>query len=60
MLMGMKPRGTVYVLLRALELEEIDLNGFLEALGDLVEQGFRLREEVFLGAIRQARTIAEN
>lgn len=59
MLMKLKPRGTVYVLLKALELKEIDLNEFLASLRDLVEEGFRLREEVFLEAIRQAREIAE-
>ncbi|MBS7634799.1 DUF3368 domain-containing protein, partial [Candidatus Bathyarchaeota archaeon] len=58
-LMELTPRGTVYVLLKALELKEIDLSGFLEALGDLVEKGFRLKEEVFLEAVREARKIAE-
>lgn len=31
----------------------------MEALSELVEQGFRLREEVFLEAVREARKIAE-
>ena len=58
-LMGLKPRGTVYVLLKALELGEFRFNDFLDALGELVRHGFRLREEVYLEAVKKAREIAE-
>lgn len=58
-LLDLKPRGTIFVLLKALEGEEIDLDEFLEILDELVKQGFRLKEEVCLEALRRARKIAE-
>jgi len=56
-LLGLIPRGTIYVLLKALEIKEIDFNEFLESLNELVKQGFRLKEEIYLEAIRIARRI---
>lgn len=58
-LMGLMPRGTIFVLLKALEIKEISLNEFLDALSDLVKHGFRLREEVYLEAVRKAREIVK-
>jgi predicted nucleic acid-binding protein len=58
-LMGLVPRGTVFVLLKALEIEEISLNDFLDALSELVRHGFRLKEEVYLEAVRKAREISK-
>jgi predicted nucleic acid-binding protein len=58
-LMGLTPRGTVYVLLRALEFGEFSLGDFLDALSGLVEHGFRLREEVYLKAVKKAREISK-
>lgn len=57
-LLDLTPRGTVYVLLKALETREIDLNRFLEALSQMIRQGFRLKEEVYVEAVREARRIA--
>lgn len=57
-LFGLTPRGTVFILLRGLQQREIDLGGFLDALHELTIHGFRLREEIYLEAIRQARRIA--
>lgn len=54
-LMGLTPRGTIYVLLKALEKKEMDLDKFLEVLNELIRQGFRLKEEVYLEAVRKAR-----
>lgn len=60
-LLNLKPRGTIFVLLKALEKKEINLNEFLEILNQLIEHGFRLREEVYLEAVREARKmVAEN
>ena len=56
-LLGLMPRGTVFVLLKALEIKEINLDEFLEALKELVKQGFRLKEEVYLEAVRKAREV---
>ena len=58
-LMGLKPRGTIYVLLKALEIKKLDLNDFLNVLEELVKHGFRLKEEVYLEAIKKAREIAK-
>ncbi|MBS1262923.1 MAG: hypothetical protein MAG715_00088 [Methanonatronarchaeales archaeon] len=58
-ILGLEPRGTVYVLLRALESGELDLDGFLEALNDMVQHGFRLKEEIYVEAVREARRISE-
>jgi hypothetical protein len=57
-LLDLTPRGTVFVLLKALEKKEIDLNGFLEILNQLIRHGFRLKEEVYIEAVREAREIA--
>jgi predicted nucleic acid-binding protein len=56
-LLDLTPRGTVFVLLKALEKMEIDLNGFLEVLNQLMRHGFRLKEEVYVEAVREARRI---
>ena len=58
-LLGLSPRGTIYVLLRALEQKELNLDGFLESLGQLTQKGFRLKEEAYIEAVRKARQIAE-
>ncbi|KXB01406.1 hypothetical protein AKJ44_02600, partial [candidate division MSBL1 archaeon SCGC-AAA261F17] len=58
-LLGLKPKGTVLVLLKTLEEGEMNLDEFLETMNDLVEHGFRLREEVYIEAIRKAREIEE-
>ncbi len=57
-MLGLIPRGTIFVLLRALEEKEISLDEFLDALKELVNQGFRLKEEVYLEAVQIARRIA--
>lgn len=58
-LMGLTPRGTIFVLLKALEIEEISLDDFLDALSELVNHGFRLKEEVYLEVVKRAREISE-
>jgi len=58
-LSDLEPRGTLYVLLEALRRNQLDLDGFLDVLRRLVEQGYRLREEVYLEVVRRAREIAE-
>jgi len=58
-LLGLTPRGTIYVLLKALEKKEINLNEFLEALRDLANHGFRLKEEVYIEAVGKAREITQ-
>jgi len=57
-LLDVEPRCALYVLLRALEKRETDLDGFLEVLNELMRHGFRLREEVYVEVVREARRIA--
>ena len=57
-LLYLTPRGTVFVLLKALENKKIDLNELLEALNQMIAQGFRLREDVYIEAVREARRIS--
>ncbi|RLG17894.1 hypothetical protein DRN63_02405 [Nanoarchaeota archaeon] len=56
--LGLKPRGTVYVLLRALKEGLIDLDDFLNTLSEMIRQGFRLREDIIVEAIKDAKRIA--
>ncbi|MFQ6136945.1 MAG: DUF3368 domain-containing protein [Candidatus Hydrothermarchaeales archaeon] len=56
-LVGLVPRGTLFVLLRALEDKKISLDEFLRLLDELVKHGFRLKEEVYLEAIRKGREL---
>jgi len=58
-LLNLTPRGTIFVLLKALKKKELDLDGFLETLNEMIGQGFRLREEVYVESIREARRIVE-
>ncbi len=55
--LGLKPRGTLYVLLRALKEKTITYDEYLEFLEELVRHGFRLREEVYLEAIRMGKNL---
>jgi predicted nucleic acid-binding protein len=57
-LLDLTPRGTVFVLLKALEKKEINLDEFLEILSQLISDGFRLKEEVYVEAVKEAKRIA--
>jgi len=57
-LLDLTPRGTIFVLLKVLERKIIDVDGFLEVLDQLISHGFRLKEEVYVEAVREARRIA--
>jgi len=58
-LLGLSPRGTIYVLLRGLEERELSLDDFLESLAQLTQHGFRLKEEAYIEVMKKARQIAE-
>jgi uncharacterized protein len=57
-LLDLTPRGTLFILLKALQKEEIDQEEFLEILNQLLKEGFRLKEEVYLEALKEAKKIA--
>jgi len=56
-IIGLIPRGTIFVLLEALKINKIDFDEFMEILDKLLKEGFRLREEVYLKAIEAAKKI---
>lgn len=55
----LRPRGTLSFLFDALERDELDLDGFLDDLERLLDEGFYLDEEVYIEAVREARRIAD-
>jgi len=56
-LLNLKPRGTVFVLLKALKEGLIDLDEFIDTLSEMIRQGFRLKEEIVIEAIKEANRI---
>ncbi|KXA90954.1 hypothetical protein AKJ63_01510 [candidate division MSBL1 archaeon SCGC-AAA259D18] len=54
-MLDLRPRGTLYVLLKDVERGKTSLDGFLEVLDELAGEGFRLKEEVYLKAVKKAR-----
>jgi len=54
---GLIPRGTLYVLLKNLKLKNITFNDFLNILNQLIESGFRLKEEIYIKVIEEAKKI---
>ncbi|MFB6360782.1 MAG: DUF3368 domain-containing protein [Halobacteriales archaeon] len=59
-LVGLRPRGTLSVLFDALERGDVDFDGFLQLLEQLLENGFYLDEAVYLEAVRRAWDLAES
>jgi len=59
-ILGLTPRGTIFVLLKALKIKEITFDEFLKILNKLLKEGFRLKEEVYLEAIETAKKITQH
>ena len=57
---GLKPKGTLFILLKALKTKKISFDEFIDYLEKLVYIGFRMKEEVYLEAIKKARKIKQN
>ncbi len=57
-LLNLKPRGTVFVPLKALKEGLMDLDEFIDTLSKMIRQGFRLKEEIVVEAIKEAKRIA--
>jgi hypothetical protein len=53
------PRGTIFVLLLALKEKKIVFDEFMQALNELIDAGFRLKEEVYVQAIKEATKLAK-
>jgi len=56
-LLELRPKGTIFVLLKALQMKKINFDDFLKIMDDLLVEGFRLREEVYIKAIEIAKKI---
>jgi predicted nucleic acid-binding protein len=54
---GVKPNGTLFVLLKALKQKQISFDEFIECLQQLIAVGFRMQEEVYLEAMQKAKEI---
>jgi uncharacterized protein len=59
-LLNLTPRGTIFVLLLALKEEKIVLEEFMQSLNELIDVGFRLKEEVYVLAIKEATKLANS
>ncbi len=59
-LLDLEPKGTLFILLKSLKNKEIGFDTLIKILEGLIEKGFRLREEVYLRVIREAREISQS
>lgn len=53
--LGLKPRGTLFVLLAALRKKLLTSEDYQDSLEALVKSGFRMSDEVYLEAVRLGR-----
>ncbi len=56
-LLGLTPRGTLYLLLLALKEGKINYAEFRSLLEELIRVGFRLSEEVYLNVLKAAEEV---
>lgn len=55
--LGLKPRGTIFVLLAALRKKLLTYEEYQDSLEELVKAGFRMNDEVYLAAVRMGKEI---
>jgi predicted nucleic acid-binding protein len=55
--LGLKPRGTIFVLFAALRKRLLTYEEYQNLLEELVKAGFRMSDEVYLSAVRMGREI---
>ncbi len=55
--LGLKPRGTIFVLLGALRKKLLTYEEYQDLLEELVKAGFRMSDEIYLSAVRMGREI---
>jgi predicted nucleic acid-binding protein len=53
--LGLKPRGTIFVLLAALRKKYLTQEEYHYSLEELVKAGFRMSDEVYLAAVRMGK-----
>ena len=54
---GLKPRGTLWLLLEGIKGNLLGFDGFLASLEAITHHGFYLREDLYLKVIREARRL---
>jgi predicted nucleic acid-binding protein len=52
---GLKPVGTLWLILKAVKNQLLNFDQFLSILEDIVQAGFYVKEDVYLKVVRQAR-----
>jgi predicted nucleic acid-binding protein len=57
---GLRPIGTLWLMLKAVKNHMLDFDEFLSVLEDIIQSGFYLKEEVYLKAVRKARKLSED
>ena len=57
---GLKPRGTIFVLVAAMRRKLLTYEEYLDLLEGLVKAGFRMSDEVYLEAVRLGRKEKDN
>jgi predicted nucleic acid-binding protein len=55
---GLRPIGTLWLMLKAVNSHMLDFDEFLSVLEDIIQSGFYLKEEVYLKAVRKARKLS--
>ena len=55
---GLIPKGTIWLLLKAVKNKILDFDQFLVALEEIVRSGFCLKEDVFLKAVHTAKNLS--
>ncbi len=56
-LLGLRPRGTISILLESVKKKIVTFDEFLALLNKLTQEGFRLSEEVYTDAIEKAQKL---
>jgi predicted nucleic acid-binding protein len=56
---GLKPVGTLWVILQAVKNRMMDFDEFLSTLESIIHSGFYLKDEVYIKVIRKARQLSE-
>ncbi len=57
--MGLVPKGTIFVLLKALRNGIFNFDDYLKDLETLVKTGFRMSDDVYIEAVRLGKKLAE-
>jgi len=57
-LAGLRPIGTLWLILKAVKNHLLNFDQFLSTLEDIVQSGFYLKEEVYLKVVRKARDLS--